>query len=456
MYQKYYFQYGNNLGSYLNYYKQRLKRYKKLKFVMLFSKKDFLDLEFDEIKRILSNVFKENIKPNQIVISIEGKSNFTKREWEKVEEFYSFFNSKNIEFGFEDLNRTFTPFEILNARKQINDMAKKFQNKNLSPFEKLVGVYSLVTQRQYIAENSEEHWSQSRSIYGVLNSDRMVCVGYSSLIKEIMKKLEKNNIIVFSNNVGCSKDNKTLCALHRNLIVYCKDEKYNIEGYYYLDPTWDRSIDKDFPSFNFFMVPLNEIENIEKNGNKIKSLDLTFKRPQIKNKNNKEDDDKIFYGKYDKKIEFTSDNFQYNKKFLLHFLSNYEDAFNVLKDLMISEDLFDEDNYDLMYVSEPLKEITIPHMVDVIEKSIPMQKLTDMLVKEKSNSVDFNNTMIAYSNVLKKLELGFTEKEISKIINLTTNYNLELIKENFNSGSNVSLMEHLRTYEDDKTLQIKN
>lgn len=451
MFQKYYFNYGNDRESYLNNYKEKLKSYKDLKFVMLFSKKDFLDLKLDRMKAILTSIFSEKVKPNQIVVSIEGKSNFNKKEWEKVEEFNSFFKSKNVEFGFEDLDRTFTPIEVLNARKQINEYSKTFQNKELSPFEKLVGVYSLITSREFAFENEDEHYSQSRSIYGVLNSDKMVCVGYSSLFKEIVKKLKDNNIKVFNNNVACSKDNKTLRAFHRNLIVYCKDEKYNIEGYYYLDPTWDRSDGKDFQAFSFFMVPLNEIKNIERNGNKIKNLDLPWEHKISKEKKRKED--KIFNAKYDRVLEFTGDYFVYNKKFLLHFLSTYEDAFNVLKDLMISEELFDEDNFELMHIREPLKYISVEHLVDVIDVSKPMQKYTEMVVKEKSNVVDFNNVMLAYSNVLKNINLGFTDKEISKIIELTTKYNLDIVKVNFNSNSKFSLLEHLRSYENDnKTL----
>ena len=49
-----------------------------------------------------------------------------------------------------------------------------------------------------------------------------------------------------------------------------------------------------------------------------------------------------------------------------------------------------------------------------------------------------------------------TEKEISKIVDLTTKYNLEIIRDNFNNNSKVSLLEHLRTYENDnKTLKVK-
>jgi len=453
MYQKYYFKYGNDRESYLNAYKERLKTYKNLKFVILFSKKDFLDLKLDRMKAMIFNIFKENVKPNQVVVSIEGKSNFTKREWQKVEEFYSYLKSKNIEFGFEDLDRTFMPIEVLNAKKQINDMVKPFLNKNLSPFEKLIGIYSLVSSRQFSFENKNEHYSQSRSIYGILNSDKIVCVGYSSLVKELCKKTKENNIKVFNNNVGCSIDNKTLRSMHRNLIVYIKDEKYGIDGYYYLDPTWDRSDGKDLPLFNFFMVPLDEIINIERNGNKIKNLDLPMKVVETKKgKSEKLKEDKIFNGKYDKVLEFTGDNFVFNKKFLLHFLNTYEDAFNTLKDLMISNDLFDEDNFELMHIREPLHEITIPHLVEVIGTSIPMQKLTEILVKEKSKVVDFNNTILAYSKVLNTLELGFTEKEISKMINITYKYNLDSITGNF-KNSNVSLMEHLKSYENnDKNL----
>jgi len=451
MNQKYYFRYGNNKESFLKCYKEKLKQYKDLKFVVLFSKKDFLTLNLDEAKNLLSNILKKDLKPHQIVFSIEGKSDFNKKEWEKVEEFYIFLSKKNIEFGFEDSDRTFTPYKVLNAKKQINYMAKPFLNKGLSPFEKLVGVYSLITQRQYVEESQQEHWSQSRSLFGVLNSDRLVCVGYAALIEEIFKKLGEKNIIVYQNNVGCSKDNKTLSSLHRNLIVYCKDEKYNINGYYYLDPTWDRSDDKSFPSFNFFMVPLNEIENIERNENKIRSLDLPLKDANEKKEKTK--DEKIFNGSYNRILEFTSDDFLYNKEFLLHLLTNFEDAFNILKEFMISEDLFDEDNFELMHVSEPFNKITAPHLAEVIETSKPMQRLADIVVKEKSPVVDFNNTMLAYSNVLKKLDLGFTEKEISKIINLTTKYNLDTIKENFNCNSNVSLIQHLKTCEnDDKIL----
>ena len=58
----------------------------------------------------------------------------------------------------------------------------------------------------------------SRSVYGVLNSNFIVCVGYSELFEAIMKQINPN-IKIYENSI-------IVGGRHSDLIVHLIDKKY--------------------------------------------------------------------------------------------------------------------------------------------------------------------------------------------------------------------------------------
>ena len=232
-----------------------------LKFIYLFNEEDLLDKDIEKrVSDVLEKLTKM-IDKNDIIISFDHqvKPNLNNNQTcKKLVNLTKKF--EDVFVGLESEQHTFTVGEVLHANSKIDEIVNKIKSEKLSCTEALMQAYMFVTNHAYV--NKQHDSSIPRTIYGVLNSDEIVCVGYCELLKEIMNRLNYKNLKVYLNNVEALIINE-VCDKHRNLIVYLKDEKYNLDGYYYIDPTWDAKRKDEEYKFNFFMLPLKEIDNIK-------------------------------------------------------------------------------------------------------------------------------------------------------------------------------------------------
>ena len=221
-----------------------------LKFVINFSWDNLLDKDtYSRIDEMLEILAKFGIQKEDIVIGVNKENHrFNSKEWKLVLAVDKKFKEMGIEFGFEDMDKTFTVQEVESANAKINQTVDKIRKEKLSPFECLLAGYLTVTSREYIEEDENEHASISRSVYSVLNNEEIVCNGFAEYLKAIIEKVGDENIKVYSNSIATSTDNKFIDEYHSNLIIYIKDEKYGIDGYYYLDPAWDAYNENEVPN----------------------------------------------------------------------------------------------------------------------------------------------------------------------------------------------------------------
>lgn len=258
----YFFDLSNkNLNSEINEFLELKENgHPSLKFIYLFNEENLLDDDIEnKINQKLSILMKK-ISVDDFVISFDHqiKDELNNNETcKKLAELENKF--KNINMGLESEFRTWNIKEIVNANNKIDEIVNEIKKQNLSSVEAFMKAYMFVTNRLFIDRKNNS--SIPRTVYGVLNSDEIVCVGFCELLKEIMNRLGYKNIKLFSNNVESVIINE-VCDKHRNLILYLKDEKYNLDGFYYIDPTWDAKGKNEEFKFNFFMLPLNEVENI--------------------------------------------------------------------------------------------------------------------------------------------------------------------------------------------------
>lgn len=232
--------------------------------LVLFTEREDIETQ-DYVKGIVSvskMLAEKGIEPHDLVVALDGQdAHYSPAEWNNIKGIRDQLQAKGIEFGFEDYNQIWSVEEVENANAQIDKSADDLRGKQYSPLEKLMAAYIDVTRHNYKFEDVTEHFSQSRSIYGVLNSDKIVCVGFAALLKSIIERDGEKNIQIYENNVACSRDNKSISGYHRNLIIYIKDPKYGLDGYYYVDPTWDASKQKQGEvNLNYFLVPLKDIQ----------------------------------------------------------------------------------------------------------------------------------------------------------------------------------------------------
>lgn len=142
--------------------------------------------------------------------------------------------------------------KVENEIKKILEPIEKHKD-NLSPFEALIWLHTIVaTFREYKKEGTNEDYRISRFLNKLLFSDKMVCVGYSYLLSDCAKRF---NLDVWE-NFACSKsDNRKDDEYnHLNNLAFVKDEKYDINGVYLLDVTFDNHKDKELYVLNHFLL----------------------------------------------------------------------------------------------------------------------------------------------------------------------------------------------------------
>ncbi len=225
----------------------------------------FLEDFTERIKDIIKNLTDEQISLNDISVVVDNNLNYTytNDEWKKIEDINQIFEKENISFGFDDVFNTFSIEQVRTANKKIESTANKLRDNNFSPYEKLMAAYLKVSSKKYVSEKDNEDPAMSRSVYGVLNSNNVVCIGYANWLKAIIDAVGDENIKVYPNFVQCAKDNNTFDDMHANVVVYVKDEKYGIDGYYYCDPTWDCAQEDDTSKkLSFFMLPLEDVKKL--------------------------------------------------------------------------------------------------------------------------------------------------------------------------------------------------
>ena len=129
----------------------------------------------------------------------------------------------------------------------INAVVEEINSYDLSPLEKIMFVYDQVKYRLY--EDDLDDINSSRDLDKVLNGDKIVCAGYSNLFTAVLTSLGINSIPVIDLNIK-----------HQRSLAYIKDAKYNIDGVYAFDPTWDKRKNKDdinyIDRYDYFLMPL--------------------------------------------------------------------------------------------------------------------------------------------------------------------------------------------------------
>ena len=240
------------------------------------------------IKEIIETLKKYN-KHNKIHIDIKDKKKL---------------NQELEELGYFDINtKEFYDNIVLspNAIKKVDISIKQYIEyekllysfiepaKKMSPFEKYVYAYDIVKHFKKYAlpkkdnknlenlSNSkyEDITSSSRDLYQILFNDYIVCVGFSNFLSDLLTKLNIDNIgVPIEVDITAKKAMKQLNISkeewqkkkpeekhkliteqqvyipkdsfigHKRLLINIKDEKYDIDGIYVSDPTWDNDIEK--------------------------------------------------------------------------------------------------------------------------------------------------------------------------------------------------------------------
>ena len=203
-----------------------------------------LDFELKDIKEYI----KENpiLKTKKIILpKIYSLSFESIREIENT-----FIDKSNI---YIKLVGNIMPISIATFKKtlkKIDEIVINIKKLDLSPIEQIMFAYDIVKDKEYKTEDENESVHESRDLSLSLLGDKIVCAGYSNILKTILDKLGIKNSVYVLND-------------HQRNIAYVKDDKYEIDGVYYFDATGDSKItsngNRHFDRYLFFAKTKDQI-----------------------------------------------------------------------------------------------------------------------------------------------------------------------------------------------------
>ena len=178
-------------------------------------------------------------------------------ELEKIGKYLKDEYNDELLFAEEDSNSFYYLDELKKADKFTDDFILDIKNSDLSPLEKYLALYTkLQLFYDYKASPNEKNdVDEGRSITSIinLNNEYIVCMGFAALMSYYLDELD---ILCFEQKVVAG-------GAHSNNLVYIKDDKYQIEGMYYSDCTWDNSYKDIKLTYAFALVSLFDVDDLE-------------------------------------------------------------------------------------------------------------------------------------------------------------------------------------------------
>ena len=157
-------------------------------------------------------------------------------------------SNKNVKVDYQEANTPIKLNTLHNLSLFIGNIVSDINKYNLSNLEKIMYVYDIVKYRIY--NKDEDNYLNNRDLDKVTSGNTIVCSGFSNLFNAILMSLDIKAMPLIS---------KT--ANHQRSIVYVNDSKYDIDGIYVFDPTWDcrkkESENYYLERYNYFMMPLS-------------------------------------------------------------------------------------------------------------------------------------------------------------------------------------------------------
>lgn len=399
------------------------------------------------------------LKPTDIVLAFDNnfdKKTFSQKELDNLKILSDEFNKIGVTIGVYDYRDVYTYKQVKNADKKIKEIANKINSKNLSPLEKLMYAYLEISNREYIEEDEKDSGAKSRSVYGVLNSDKIVCAGYAELLRAIVLECKDDNLKCFINTVGLKR--KKGYGLHANNIVYLNDTKHKINGFYYLDPTWENNFENSSKSLNYFMIEIGQIDSIWRVITTHKHALRMLKRKDEHDKSDKNFSKVMKYGEnlinigYPKDVSVSRNKADFENTFHFRdkvtkknkdlFLDFYLLSRNDFKDFIALEQTKkdcnkDNDNFEKIFTKNYFKAHKDASKLPVFKS----KKIMWEYLNEHSAHIDVGQIENALTNVLKSKNPKITKDELSKKVYDMLSFNIKESKSNFTDGSTTAFSE---------------
>jgi len=171
-----------------------------------------------------------------------------------------FSNTDNIFFDVIGNSDLITFSEYKATTDAITNMINEIKKYNFSPMEKIMYAYDIVRNKVYVEVDENQDKMISRNLSSALLGDKIVCVGYAVIFRTLLDLLE----------IDCKEirlfhpDRK---GGHARNLIYVQDEKYDIDGVYYFDPTWGSKKEENeneyLYSYRYFAMTRETMDKID-------------------------------------------------------------------------------------------------------------------------------------------------------------------------------------------------
>lgn len=216
----------------------------------------FFDVDLDDYKKFIQD--SKLLKTKKILFYETEDLGLEKLE--RIKQI--FINTNNIYFSLKGNYDYVTFDECYKTYETLEKVIGHINKLNLSPFEKIIYAYDFAKDKVYKKEAEGSSYGISRSISSVLFGEDIVCVGFARRFEYILNGLgiENEEVVLYKKEE----------AGHMINLVHVIDEKYDIDGYYYFDATWDSPNNHNRVIYpNTYKYFAKTREKIEKNhGNK--------------------------------------------------------------------------------------------------------------------------------------------------------------------------------------------
>lgn len=172
-----------------------------------------------------------------------------------------FLNKQNVGLYFDAGLDWYELNDVIGAQEQIEVFTDYLKSLDASPFEKYLIIYDFLTNRVYKEEKTMS--AKSRDVVSVLNGDNIVCVGYAKMLERLCNEVGID--CYQQGSVVYSREDGEFLGGHANNLIRMKDEKYGIDGLFYVDACWD-SVGRGKEhkkTYSYCLLPLEDKDKIK-------------------------------------------------------------------------------------------------------------------------------------------------------------------------------------------------
>ena len=215
--------------------------------------KEIMELIYSCIQKYLAVGYIPKIK-----VDFNGFE-FKVSDFDSLIDLEDFSKKQGLEIGFVEDSVEYSLDDTISAFIKCKSFAEYIKSVNASPFEKYLMIYRYIT--SFVYKENREDPKSARRIISIMNSTDIVCVGYSKLLEYLCKEA---GIFCETQKLDVMHTNINRIGAHQNNIVYLKDEKYGIDGFYYVDSCWDshKKNREPFLQYNYALLPFEDTKKL--------------------------------------------------------------------------------------------------------------------------------------------------------------------------------------------------